>query len=72
MAGTDVFAFANDAVIRFSNENLEEIPKITKEVDFFFQYVHVYLPLSTIVVTRTQLTNQTNKTAHSAEEEDSD
>ena len=33
MLGTDVFAFADDAVI--SNENLEDIPKITKEIDDF-------------------------------------
>ena len=33
MMGTDVFAFADDAVI--SNENLSNIPKITKEIDDF-------------------------------------
>ena len=34
---------------------------------FFFPVCTLYLPLFTIVVMRTQLTNQTNKTAHSAE-----
>ena len=33
MANTDVYAFADDAVI--SNENLSDIPRITKEIDDF-------------------------------------